>query len=350
MQSHLYLEKTPVIILNWNGIDDTIECVESVLKQSFQDFVIYLVDNCSENQEFERLYEKYHDNSQIELLKNEINLGFTLANNQIFEKLKVSGTEFIALINNDAVADSSWLEKALKTAKEQKAQIVACKMINYFDREKPDSEGLILLSSGEILPSCHYFNVNSTSKPVNIIAASGGACLYQIEMLNQIGFFDPYFSTGYEDAELGLRAFMSGYKIAYEAKSIVYHKISRSVLKIIDQKRVQKIQEDINYTYFKLMPTTVILINAMINIPRKIIIVLIHLFLFRFKFIKCQLLAIVRTFHDRNIILSERAKFRKIRKLNSCEIMKAQHFSLVYDFKRFNRYVIGGRKNQFEKY
>jgi GT2 family glycosyltransferase len=344
------LTNLPVIILNWNGINDTVECIDSVLNQSFHDFVIYLVDNGSDNNEFEKLSDKYKKNPKIIFIKNETNIGFTLAHNQMFDLLKELGAEYVAMINNDAVADKNWIENALKTAEDENAQMVACKMVSYFDREKIDSAGLFLLSSGEILPAQNGEKANLKPLKTNPIAASGGACLYQLSMLDQIGSYDPYFSTGYEDAELGLRAFLAGKKIIYAADSIVYHKISRSVSKIIDQKRIRKIQEDINYTYFKLMPAGAIALNALINIPRIIIILLIHLITLRFKFLKCRLMAITSTICELKQIGIQRAEFKKMRKLNSWDILKTQQFSIAYDLKRFYSFIIKGRRNQFEKY
>jgi GT2 family glycosyltransferase len=344
------LNKIPVIILNWNGIDDTIECVDSVLKQNCQGFTIFLIDNGSENDEFKKLSAKYGNDSRIVILKNETNLGFTLGHNQLFEKLKNTDTEYIALINNDAVADTNWLDKALKKAISEKADMVACKMLNYYDSNFIDNTGLYLLSSGEIIPLNNGNKSDTAANRIKPVAACGGACLYRLKMLNEIGFFDLYFSTGYEDAELGLRAFLAGKKIVYDPNSIVYHKMSQSVSKIIDQKRIQKIQEDINYTYFKLMPFGAIAINAIVNIPRFIIIMILHLITFRFKFLKCRIMAVERSIYDLKLIGIKRLEFRKLRKLNTWNILKAQQFSLFYDLKRFNNYILNGRKNQFEKY
>lgn len=344
------MEKIPIIILNWNGFDDTIECVNSVLEQSFQNFVIYLTDNNSENNEFERLVGKFGNDKRIVVLKNRTNLGFTLAHNQLFDQLIGSNAEFVALINNDAVADSLWLESAIKIASIENADIVACKMLNYYVRNAIDSNGLFLLSSGEILPLYNGENQTSVADDKKLIAASGGACLYRLSMLEEIGTFDPYFSTGYEDAELGLRAFIAGKKIVYASDSTAYHKISRSVSKVIDQKRIQKIQEDINYSYLKLMPSGAIAINALINIPRTLIVLLIHIITFRFKFLRCQLMATIQTISDLKLIVVKRSEMKKLRKLKTWDIIKIQHFSLAYDLKRFYRFVIKGRKNQFEKY
>lgn len=344
------MEKIPVIVLNWNGFNDTVECIDSLLKQSWQDFIIYLVDNCSSNHEFEKLQEKYKTDNKIVFQKNETNLGFTIAHNQLFDQLKNSDAPYIALINNDAVADINWLENAILTGEKEKADIVSCLMINYNNRKKTDSAGLFMLSSGEILPVGHDTEIGELPDNINVISASGGACLYRISMLNEIGTFDSYFSTGYEDAELGLRAFLSGKKIVLASNARVFHKMSQSVSKIFNRRKSQKIQEDINYTYLKLMPPGVIVFNAIFNIPRWVVVILVHFFTFRFRFILIQIGALIRTCKEIKLIFKKRKEFRKHRKQGTIMMLKAQTFFLSYDMKRFIQFIVKRRHNQFENY
>jgi GT2 family glycosyltransferase len=344
------LEKIPVIIINWNGIEDTVECIESVLNQSNQNFIVYVVDNGSDNDEFEMLKEKYGGNSMIVLQRNEINIGFTEAHNQLFNQLKNSDAEFVALLNNDAIADYRWLETLLSIAEKEKADMVGSLMLNYYNRTVVDSAGLFLLSSGEILPIGHGVEVDSLPTNRGLVAASGGACLYRFSMLNEIGVFDSYFSTGYEDAELGLRALVSGKKIVFARNAIVYHKMSRSVSKIFNRKKAQKIQEDINYTYLKLLPAGTIVINSLTNFPRWILIMLIHIITLRYRFIIVQVGALSKTVFELKRIVSRRKEFRKYRRTDSLKIMKVQTFFLSYDIKRFIKLVVKVRKNQFERY
>ena len=344
------MEKIPVIVINWNGFDDTVECIESLLVQSFKNFIIYLIDNDSRHDEFEKLQAKYGNNQHIVLMKNSTNLGFTIAHNQLFEILMKSDAEYVALINNDAVADSNWLEQLYSKAELEKADMVASMMINYQNHTLTDSAGLFLLSSGEILPIGHDAQIDSLPKKLRAISACGGACLYRLSMLKNIGIFDPYFSTGYEDAELGLRAFIAGKKIVLAENAIVFHKMSRSVTKIFNRDKAQKIQEDINYTCLKLMPTGVIVINSIFNIPRWIIIMLIHLITLRFRFVAIQLGALKRTMGDLKTIILKRKEFSKQRKTSTLEILKAQTFFLSHDLKRFIHLIVKHQKNQFEKY
>ena len=345
------MDNIPVILLNWNGFDDTVECVNSVLNQCYQNFTIYLADNGSDNHEFEKLNDIFAANPKIKMIPFSTNLGFTAAHNRLFEIVGETGAEYVALINNDAVADKRWLEDALNTARNKQADMVACMMLDYYNHSIVDSAGLFLLSSGEILPTGHGLPENKLPKIINPVAACGGACLYRLSMLKETGFFDPYFSTGYEDAELGFRAFLMGKKIILARDSIVFHKMSRSVSKVFNRQKAQKIQEDINYTWLKLMPAGLILLNALVNIPRTVFILLIHLFSFRFRFLSIYLNAIIRTFtKDLKIVATGRKSFRGKRKRSIREILKIQHCWLSYDINRFYRYIIRKEKNRFEKY
>jgi GT2 family glycosyltransferase len=341
----------PVIIINWKGFDDTIESVESVLNQSYKDIVVHIADNNSGEEEFKRLSAVFGGNQRIVLHKNEENLGFTIAHNVLFEKLLKEDYEYIALLNNDAVADKNWIENILQSAKKEDADIVACKMLNYYDRKIIDSLGLYLLSSGEILPAGNGESAETYKNSQSIIGASGGACLFKAEMLKETGIFDSYFSTGYEDAELGLRAFINGKKIILCEDAIVFHKISKSVTKVCDEKKIQKIYEDKNYTYLKLMPGGILLYNLTPNLLRFILIIFIHLVTLRFRFSKNYLIAHYHTlFRDRNRIIKARNEMRGKRKVTSSAIIKNQRFVFYYDLKRFYEFIIKGKKNKLERY
>jgi len=129
------LNKTiPVIILNWNGLNDTIRSVESIFNQTHQDFHVFLADNDSGNKEGELLKKMYDSNEKVTVVLNKKNLGFAKAHNKIFEKyiLDSGKYNFVALLNNDAFADRAWLENLYKKAKQKNVGMVASKMIKCF--------------------------------------------------------------------------------------------------------------------------------------------------------------------------------------------------------------------------
>ena len=74
----------PVIILNWNGLDDTIECLEALNKQTWSNFKVFLVDNASKTNDLEQLRQIWGNDPRFEFIQNSENLGFTLAHNEIF--------------------------------------------------------------------------------------------------------------------------------------------------------------------------------------------------------------------------------------------------------------------------
>ena len=101
----IYESRVAIVILHYNAIDDTIECVESIFETfNHNDFHVIIIDNDSPNGSGKILKEKYGDNNRIHLIFSEANLGFAKGNNLGYsyakEELKV---DFIVIPNNDTV-------------------------------------------------------------------------------------------------------------------------------------------------------------------------------------------------------------------------------------------------------
>jgi hypothetical protein len=75
------MPKTAAIIVNYNGSNDTIECVESLLDQFVPTHKIIIVDNYSPNNDYEILKEKFASSPSIVVLKSLKNGGFAYGNN-----------------------------------------------------------------------------------------------------------------------------------------------------------------------------------------------------------------------------------------------------------------------------
>ncbi|MCF8360285.1 MAG: glycosyltransferase family 2 protein [Prolixibacteraceae bacterium] len=341
------MDKLAVIVVNWNGLTDTVECMESVLKQTFSGFQVFLIDNGSENNEFEELTKRYGANPNVELIQNTTNLGFGKAHNLIFEQLIQKGFQKVALLNNDAVAHPDWLKQACKTMDETNAGIVASKMVNYHNRDLLDSAGLFMLNTGEILPRGHKQAANKFNRCEPVISFCAGACLIQLDVIGEIGGFDDFFDTGYEDAELGLRATVAGKKIVYEPNSVVYHKMGQSLSKVTSYQRTRKIMQDVRYTYFKLMPWPVIALNAPFCIVRTAFILLLHLLTLRLRYPALFFDAWFQfLLHDiKNITNSA---FTIKQKISTMQIIAMQKFFLKTDFSRFIAYFVKGKPTKFE--
>lgn len=345
---------TPILIINWNGNEDTYGCIDSLCSMDNLNFKIILADNGSTKENQLDLRSKYENNDKIDLLLFDKNHGFTKGTNKMLSYVFTNYEnrfEHIIMLNNDTVVASDWLSKMLIAAKENDADIVACKMINFFNHNELDNLGHRMLNTGEIIPIAHREDPKKHTGISENFGSCAGASLYNAQMLKKIGFFDPYFETGYEDAELGVRAVVLGYKSISANDAIVYHKISQSVKKVFDFDYVLKIQKSIFYSYLKLMPWPVVLINLPWFIFKYILVLLVDIFAWRPKYLKMLL----RTFKeicidDRKLIGEARRQFIKNHKpISSFAIMKKQEFFLWFDIKRFVKYILLRKQSEFDK-
>ena len=346
--------KIPIIILNWNGIQDTLECLDSLMQQTHQNFQVYLVDNGSEASDAHILKEKFNKHPKVQLILNPKNLGFTKGNNEILRKYILPNPDYkyVLLLNNDTTQDKDWIKELVLCAETQQAQIISTKMINYFDQTKLDNVGHQMLNTGEIIPIGHNEPIENHTTPTENMGACAGAALYDVEMLRKIGILDEYFTTGYEDAEIGVRANVLGYKTVYAPKAIVYHKVSQSVAKIWNYEYVLQIQVNIYYSFLKLMPKSILLLNLPFLLFKFIALFLINLLFWRPKFLKILFHSYYRIFtNEWGRIRQERRIFlQEQRPLNAWAIWKQLRFFLWFDIWRFWQFFILKKEMVFEKW
>ncbi|MBK8505152.1 MAG: glycosyltransferase family 2 protein [Saprospiraceae bacterium] len=344
--------KVPVIIINWNGYQDTLECLNSVLKTEDVDFIIYLIDNGSENDEGNRLTTEFELEHRIIVWQFSENLGFAKANNVVLKELIQSNHNYVALLNNDTIVDPQWLVQMLQTADEMNAQMISAKLLNYFNQNQIDNLGHQMLNTGEIIPIAHQEDSSQYDQPIINFGSCAGATLYSANMLKTIGIFDPFFSTGYEDAELGARAILAGYRSALSPAAIVYHKMGRSVKKVFSQEYALMIQSAIWYTYFKLMPLGVIIASLPFILLKQLMLSLINIVFGRWYYLSIQWKAIHVTFtKHRKLILSGRKNFfNSVDTISSLQILSKQRFFLLFDIKRFYRIFIRRKKSALDQY
>jgi GT2 family glycosyltransferase len=216
------MPEVSVVILNYKQPDLTVAAVESALDQAGVSPEVIVVENGSGDESAKILRDRFGE--KIRLIENEKNLGFSPANNQAF---KAAAGTWVALMNNDAVADPFWLKRSLeKTKSQEKIGAVVPKILNYFDREKLDGIGVGLWLDG-ISRAKHRGETDSgrfdSEQP---LIASGCACLLNKKMLDELGGFDPQYFAYSEDTDLGVRALLAGWRVAFAPEAVVYHRYS----------------------------------------------------------------------------------------------------------------------------
>ena len=221
--------KVSVVIPNWNGLDSLGNCLDSLRAQSLEHRII-VVENGSNDGSLEFLQRDY---PQVELIVHKRNKGFAGGVNAGIRKCIADGDEFVALFNNDAVADEHWLEELVKDLKvNDDAGIVTCKLMT-IDKKHLDSTGDLYTTWGLPFPRGRGEPVSDKyDDRVQVFAASGGASLYRVSMLKQIGLFDEDFFAYYEDVDISFRAQLAGWKVRYVPESVAYHMIGATSGKI----------------------------------------------------------------------------------------------------------------------
>lgn len=210
-----------VIILNYNGKDYIEECLGSVLTQTCKELEIIVVDNASKDGSREMLREKYLP--QIRLIESDVNLGFAEGNNI---GLRQAHGDFIALLNNDAVADGKWLQELISAV--HRSDITfgmwASKILFYESRGLIDTVGHLIYPDGlNRGRGKGEMDTGQYNREEEVFFPSGCAALYRKGMIDEIGFFDAEFFAYGDDTDVGLKARLAGWKCLYVPSAVVYH-------------------------------------------------------------------------------------------------------------------------------
>lgn len=220
--------RTAVVVPNWNGKTSLKACLDSLLAQA-EPAVIIVVDNGSTDGSVDFIEQNY---PATLLVRHEKNLGFAGGVNAGIKRAIAIGCDFVALFNNDAVADKDWLKQLATAMADEKIGIVTSK-ICAADKSHLDSTGDIYTTWGLPFPRGRGEPVSDKYDDDTLIfGASGGASLYRVAALKQIGLFDEDFFAYYEDVDISFRAQLAGWKVAFVPKAICYHEISATSSKI----------------------------------------------------------------------------------------------------------------------
>lgn len=223
------MSKTSVVVLNWNGKDSLNDCLESLETQSYKAQII-LVDNGSNDGSAQNAIEKFPN---IDLVQNIKNLGFAGGANSGIRRAIENGSEYIALLNNDAVADKDWLKHLVGFLESNPKAGIATSKILTRDGKQLDSTGDLYTIWGLPYPRGRgEGDINKYDSDIWVFGASGGASIYRVKTLEHIGLFDEDLFAYYEDIDISFRAQLAGWKIGYISQAVAYHQISATSSKI----------------------------------------------------------------------------------------------------------------------
>ena len=200
-----------VVVPNFNGRRWLPGCLDSLAAQTLAPTEVVVVDNGSSDGSA-ALASGRPGVRVIELGRN---LGFAAAANRGIGTVE---TESVALVNTDVVLAADWLERmqvALGSAPDVGA--VACKMVDLEDPSVLYDAGDVLRRDGVCEQRGRFERDDgSFDEPGEVFAASAGAALYRRGAVLDVGGFDERFFLYLEDADLGLRLRLAGWRCRYE--------------------------------------------------------------------------------------------------------------------------------------
>jgi GT2 family glycosyltransferase len=256
-----------IIVLNWNGWLDTVECLESIYHLNYSNYHVIVVDNNSSDDSIEKINDyalgnievksnflkydqtdkpieiitnkEYCDleknsgsNKQLILITNYKNYGFAEGNNIGIEfALKKLNPNYILLLNNDTVVDKDFLNILVQEGeKDPKIGLIGPKIYYY------DNPNIIWCIGGKIgwkLARGLHVGINEEDtgqydEKMNSDYINGSAILIKRRVLDEIGLLDEKFFLYFEETDLALRASKNGYNSTYIPTSKIWHKVSKS--------------------------------------------------------------------------------------------------------------------------
>lgn len=220
-----------IVVLNWNGIDDTEACLVSLLAQDYNNYKIAIVDNNSSDDSVERLkaLEQSHGNSLV-CIYNEDNRGFAGGVNTGIRYALENDFDAVALFNNDALAEQRWLSPLVAEMNDEVSVVTG--LLLHADGKTIDSTGDMYSTWGMPGPRKRDAPAKEAPESSYVFSASGGASLYKTSLFREIGLFDESFFMYYEDVDLSFRAQLAGHKVYYTNKAVAYHKQGASSGKV----------------------------------------------------------------------------------------------------------------------
>lgn len=220
------MHRVSVIILNWNGKQHLERCLSSVLRQTYPNFEVILVDNGSTDGSVEFVRERF---PEVRIIRNEENLGFAAGNNVA---INATQGDYVATLNNDTQVDPDWLEALAKAAEaDPKVGMCASKMLFLHQPDIINSTGISLDKAGIAWDRRGgERDKGDESEPIEVFGPCAGAALYRREMLDQVGLFDEDFFAYLEDVDLAWRARLMGWRCLYAPKAVVYHLYSATAI------------------------------------------------------------------------------------------------------------------------
>jgi len=214
-----------IVVLSWNGIQDTAECLESLQALTYPYYRIIVVDNASDDGSPNEIRRRFPD---VTLIQNGTNLGFVGGNNVGMAFALEAGFPLVFLLNNDTRLAPDCLSELVAVAcSDPTIGVAGPLMQREFDPEIVDMGGDFNFWTGTVhLRRVRPGQTLPTAMPIDYVWGCG--FLVKAEVIRAIGMFDPRYGAYYEDGVFCLEARAHGWRTVVATQAWMWHKIGRA--------------------------------------------------------------------------------------------------------------------------
>lgn len=217
-----------IILLNYNGYKDTIECIQSLEAINYTNYKILIIDNCSTDNSLNILQKKF---PQYIVLETNENIGFAGGNNFGIKFAFDNNADYVLLLNNDTIVEKNFLYELVNSSEQESQLAVTIGKIYYFNENRR-----IWYAGGKVNEykgnSIHFgYNQidNGCYDEEKYVEFATGCCLLiSRDIFLKVGFLNEDYFLYYEDTDYCYKIRNEGINIKYCPTSIIYHKISSS--------------------------------------------------------------------------------------------------------------------------
>jgi len=212
-----------IILVNWNGTEDTINCIESLYKSTFKDYIIIVVDNGSDEPQIQKLIDCDFD---ITIIQTGENLGYTGGNNVGIDYALNKNSKYVLLLNNDTYIATDALENMVISADSDKTiGVLSPKIFFHPSRHLIWSAGATFNNTNLTGNLSGYKKEDKEiyNQRGDVDYVSGCAMLIRTQVIKEVGkLCDDYFATC-EDIDFCFKVKKQGHRIFYEPAATVWH-------------------------------------------------------------------------------------------------------------------------------
>ncbi len=223
-----------IVLLNYNGWRDTLECLESLLKQTTTEWCAVVADNGSQDESLERITHWIADRQVdrlIRLLPLDENYGFAKGNNKAIATTKDEQTDYYWILNNDTVVEPDCLEKMVRYMDTHPSVTALTPAIRLYDQRDLlwNAGGRLVFGGRKYYGSLQPVSILKGKGVLPITFVTGCALFVRKELVAEEPLLTEQFFFGEEDFDFSLRMQEKGKKMVCLTDAFIYHKVSATV-------------------------------------------------------------------------------------------------------------------------